>query len=576
MSPAPADMIRVEQPLLRAVLDNVHALVGHTGILLPSILVVLAVLCLMYPDRVAFSPPRNRKELAYLPGYPLIGNLIEMMKLDLTKQLEFHLEQFKHSPYGYQISIPKQGTGSIIMLHRPEYIEYVQKTNFGNYIKGENFRQRFKDFLGSTGIFVADGHAWKTQRKMASHIFSVYQFRTWVQTVVHHELESAISLLDTLTERAESKTGGPATIRLPDLFFRYTLNSFGKMAFAKDIECLTADPSCLDKEVKFAAAFDHVQEAINNRFLNPFWPILERVTKEGRRTRRNVAAIREFGLDIVDERLKERESGGASAGTGEKQGSSDEKLQQRKEGKDLLDLFMDLTTDREELLEVVLNFIIAGRDTTASSLAWLFYELFRHPEYVDQIRNEVRSVLRDESDGSLKLLPYEQLKDLPFTTAVFNETIRLHPPVPRNGKTAVKDDVIVPQGPTAAGLPPIKVYAGEQIGWCDWAIARCTDVWGPDAAEFRPERFLEVHQDGTKSVKNYGQWKFHVFNGGPRLCLGMTLATYEALAWVAAVIDRYDFGWATEEQGQQAHWPLRYKNSVTHPSEMYTATVVKR
>ena len=56
----------------------------------------------------------------------------------------------------------------------------------------------------------------------------------------------------------------------------------------------------------------------------------------------------------------------------------------------------------------------------------------------------------------------------------------------------------------------------------------------------------------------------------------MTLANYEALSMIAAVIDRYDFGWGTKEQGQKADVPLKYLTSVTHPCQMYTATVVRR
>ncbi|KAN0066262.1 hypothetical protein ACQY0O_000356 [Thecaphora frezii] len=552
-------LVRVEQPWLQALVDGVNTVVDYTGILIPSLVVILAYLALRYPDRAVFSPPRDRRELHYVPGLPLVGNLFQMFRMVPEEQLEYHFAQFDKSPYGYQLSAPGLGTGSIIMVHRPEYIEYIQKTNFKNFVKGKDFRERFSDFIGVTGIFSADGYVWKSQRKMASHIFTVNQFRTWVQAVVHQDLANAVSVLDKLTADAATTTN-PATIQLPDLFYRYTLSSFGRMAFGFDVKCLTADPECLKEEVGFGAAFDQVQLTISRRSITPFWWIVERFSEQGKLCKENIRKVRSYALDIVDQRLKEREAGETKG----------------KESKDLLDLCIGLTTDRVELLTMVLNFLIAGRDTTAASLSWMFYEMFLHPEHVEEMRKEIRSIFPDEPVGSSKMLLYDQLKDLPFTTAFYNETLRLHPPVPKNAKAIVEDDIIVPQGPTAAGLPPIKVYKGEKVGWCDWAIARSTDVWGADAAEFNPHRFLETDEKGARSVKNFGQWKFHVFNGGPRLCLGMTLATYEALAFVAAVIDRFDFGWASKEQGQQAAWPLRYQLSVTHASEMYTATVVKR
>lgn len=557
--------LRFDNVYVQRVVGITTAIVERTGLVLPLLALTLLCLTIKYHNRALFAKP-PRKELYYPPGLPLVGHTFEVMRFQ-SGILDWFLEMARKHPVGFTISIAGTGVGQMHIVHRPEYIEYVQKTNFDNFEKGLQVKRRFADLLGQNGIFNSDGHVWKTQRKTASHIFSVYQFRTWVQTVVHRELDSVIGILDGLT--SGKSRANPATLLLPDLFFRYTLSSFGKMAFGSDIDCLSPDPSCLHREVEFSSAFDFVQMVIDKRFRLPMWHIIERFSDEGRKNARMVRKINEFSGRIIDERLRER-----AAGVQKEKRASDVK-----EGKDLLDLFMDVTTDRDDLISVVLNFIIAGRDTTAQGLSWLFYELIKQPQYVEEIREEIRTVL-GEQDGNVRKLDYDATKDLIFTQACFNEAIRLHPPVPKNGKRAIKDDVVVPQGPTAAGLPPIKIYAGELLSWSDWVIARNPEVWGPDCCEFNPYRFIETNKnkDGTESkvLKNYGQWKFHVFNGGPRLCLGMTLANYEALSMIAAVIDRYDFGWGTKEQGQEADWPLKYLPSVTHPSQMYTATVVRR
>ncbi|KAJ1028605.1 hypothetical protein NDA16_001771 [Ustilago loliicola] len=556
--------LRSDNVYIQHLIDTVNAILDRTGLALPLLTLAFLYLIIKYHNRTILAKP-PRKELYCPPALPLIGHTVVVMKNSDTI-LDWFWEMARKHPIGFSTSILGTGTGQMHIVHRPEYIEYVQKTNFENFEKGIEFKKRFADLLGQNGIFNSDGHVWKAQRKMASHIFSVYQFRSWVQTVVHRELDSVIGVLDGL---AEGKSrANPATLLLPDLFFRYTLSSFGKMAFGSDIDCLSPDPKCLQEEVEFSSSFDFVQMVIERRFRKPFWQMVERFSSEGKKNAEMVKKINNFSRQIIDERLRDR-----AAGVEKEKKSSD-----GKEGKDLLDLFMDVTTDRDDLISVVLNFIIAGRDTTAQGLSWLFYELMRNPQYVDEIRDEIRSVLQ-EADGSIRKLDYDTAKDLVFTQACFNEAIRLHPPVPKNGKRAIKNDVIIPQGPTAAGLPPIKIYAGESLSWSDWVIARNPDVWGPDCCEFNPHRFIETSKaaDGTesKSLKNFGQWKFHVFNGGPRLCLGMTLANYEALSMVAAVMDRYDFGWATREQGQKADWPLQYLTSVTHPCQMYTATVVR-
>lgn len=172
--------------------------------------------------------------------------------------------------------------------------------------------------------------------------------------------------------------------------------------------------------------------------------------------------------------------------------------------------------------------MIAGRDTTFQTLSWFFYELARHPEHIQTIRSEVNNLLGSPSDNVK--LSYDQMKLLPYLQACIAETLRLHPPVPRNSKLVMKDDVVIPQGPNKDRLPPMKVYKGEIVAWSDWVMNRLESVYGEDAEEFNPQRFLEKDENGVLHYVQPNQWKFHVFNGGYRLCLGIQLAFFEALS----------------------------------------------
>lgn len=89
-------------------------------------------------------------------------------------------------------------------------------------------------------------------------------------------------------------------------------------------------------------------------------------------------------------------------------------------------------------------------------------------------------------------------------------------------------------------LPDIPIKKGEGVMWCDYAMARMPEIWGPDCNEYRPERFLEPKNDGSgdMQIKNYGQMVFHAFNAGPRVCLGQTLATYEGMATIACILHK--------------------------------------
>lgn len=142
---------------------------------------VLAVLLLLYPDRMAFTSPRPRNVKTMTPNYPLIGNtpwllsIVRKQERILTAITEVQKTQV---PGGQPLTltIPQLG-GRVFLINRPEYLNFVQKVEFEHFVKGFNFLNNFSDLLGSHGIFVADGDVWKKQRKMASHIFSVGNFK---------------------------------------------------------------------------------------------------------------------------------------------------------------------------------------------------------------------------------------------------------------------------------------------------------------------------------------------------------------------------------------------------------------
>lgn len=217
------------------------------------------------------------------------------------------------------------------------------------------------DVLGVHGIFASDGTTWLKQRKLASQIFSVNNFRSHVQSTVIKEVHT----LDKLLVDA-SKKG--TKVNLPDMMFRFTLNSFALMAFDADVDCLPANVEGLAIPNQFATDFDYAQMVMDHRIfaLLPKWA--EYFTSEGYHMRKAIKSLNKYCYSIIDSRLARREKQGGSVTSTDKT------------GKDLLELFMDKGLTREELLPVILNFLIAGRDTTAQSLAWMFYELWKRPE----------------------------------------------------------------------------------------------------------------------------------------------------------------------------------------------------
>lgn len=497
-----------------------------------ALVVAVAIMLVIAPDSYIFSS--KRKGIKDVPGWPIVGCL--NILLDLSSRRESFLTLFLEAQriYGkgglpFGASMPALG-GRITSINRPEYIRWVQKTNFENYVKGDNFRRCMGDVLSPHGIFVADGEVWKKQRKMASHIFSVGNFRTHVQDTIQHDLSVMRQLL-----KSAAKTN--AQVNLPDLFFRFTLSSFAVMAFSANVGCLPEDVKGMDEVVAFAANFDYAQRVMEGRFFDPLAGYKEIFSAQGRKMRRTIKELHGFCYKIIDLRMDARKRGEAQAASG-------------KGGKDLLALFMDQQLGREELLPVVLNFIIAGRDTTAQALAWLFWEFYKNPEALEKCRAEIHEHL-GSGDG-YRPMGYDDMGSLVYTQACFMEALRLHPSVPKNLKKALKDDVIRPYGQPLEGettapnavpgpkLPDLVIKAGEHVTWQDWGMARMPELWGPDCEQFKPERFIEKREDGSLTNKTYSQYLFHAFNAGPRLCLGQTLATYEGCAVIAEILGGFN------------------------------------
>ena len=264
---------------------------------------------------------------------------------------------------------------------------------------------------------MADGEIWKKQRKLASHIFSVGNFKTYVQHSIHHDLDILRSLLDNTTEKN-------STINLCDVFFRFTMSTFSQMAFSADLKCLPSDTEGLKSRNEFADAFDYAQLVADNRFVDPMPLFLEWFNMQGSRMRKCIKTLRNYCYRIIDLRLQAQESGGNT-------GAVDSK-----HGKDLLQLFIEMGLTREELLPIVLNFLIAGRDTTAQSLSWAFYRFWQNPDVVTKIREEIHAKLGDRSMVSIFVMQITSLTQF-FTNRTM--TTFVHYPTPKLLSTRLYD-----------------------------------------------------------------------------------------------------------------------------------------
>ncbi|KAJ1505975.1 hypothetical protein HMI55_001375 [Coelomomyces lativittatus] len=385
---------------------------------------------------------------------------------------------------------------SFISTSDPRNLEYLLKTNFHNYVKGEDFHQKQKILLGQ-GIFNVDGDAWKKQRKSASLLFSVKNFREFM-------MEVFIQHSRTLCKKLDECVANTTVIDLYDLLLRFTLDAFLEIGMGCHLDSLNDE-----KQHPFASAFDRAQTIIFERFTRPkfFWIINEWLSGTRQELKRCMKIVNSFAENIIKERRMDTNYNKKS---------------------DLLSKFLmpsnfndESTTYTDlELRDIVINFIIAGRDTTAQALSWCFFLLCQHPMVMKKLREEINNLCKENQ----KELDYDAVKSLSYAQAVFKETLRLYPSVPKEIKYAVKDDV----WPDGTRIP-----AGQAIIWSPYGMGRSEHLWGSDALEFRPERWEKEFQPSP--------FKYPVFNAGPRACPGQQMAMLEGVFCLAKLVQKYDF-----------------------------------
>lgn len=444
----------------------------------------------------------HRKRKLDIPGpyqLPILCNLIDTFRHKHRLQ-DYMLEQASKSPKGTFHFVLPFGGDTDVMVTDPPSVEYILKTNFENFTKGPHFKDKLQTLLGD-GIFNTDGQPWKEQRQIASHMFKVKELKHMRDIFERHGRE----LLQILDKAAD--TGVP--IDVADLFFRYTLDSIGEIAFGFNVDSM-------HKDCSFSQAFDAAQECAVDRFLWPFWKFTPSPMGS------YVKILNDFAANLIKERRQDPDV---------------------RDRNDLLSRYMCMDgVDHSDahLRDIVMNFMIAGRDTTAQTLSWLFYNLSRNPDKEAELLKEIDSF----DDG---LPDYDELRHMKYIMGAINETLRLCPPVPVDPKYVVKDDVL-PNG--------YKVPAGVNVAWSMYCMGRMEKYWDRPL-EFLPERWLDPEKN-----KERHPFLFIPFQAGPRTCLGQNMAYLEAKVMTFMILKSYRLELHDPENQKVTYRPSDRKSVV--------------
>ncbi|KXT06369.1 hypothetical protein AC578_9095 [Pseudocercospora eumusae] len=390
----------------------------------------------------------------------------------------------------------------------PVNIEALLSKQFTDFGLGER-RLVFWPLLGD-GIFTQDGKFWEKSRGLLRPAFQ-------------NRDQSMIQIREAADNVVNAITSG-CMIDLQPLFFRFTLETTSYLLFGQRIEAVNAEEA--GDVDSFAAAFDSGQDylAKRGRLGGLYWLI------DGFDFRRQCKIVHGHLDKAIAKALHDQPS------------------VDHKSSYSILQALVQQTRDPKVLREQCLNVLLAGRDTTACLLSWTFRLLARHPLVFERCRREV-----DEIGASVSEITRTELRRMRYLDAVLKEgmierhflkiirianlvhaVLRLYPSVPINSRMAVRTTTL-PTGGGVDGKSPVLVRKGEAVGYCPYAMHRRKEIYGPDAGEFRPERWLERNAE-LVSMVGYG---YLPFNAGPRICLGQDFALVEASCLIVRILQRF-------------------------------------
>ncbi|KXX74791.1 Cytochrome P450 52A13 [Madurella mycetomatis] len=386
------------------------------------------------------------------------------------------------------------------VLH-PKNVEALLSTNFHDY--GFGCRPAvFAPLLGN-GIFTQEGQAWRHSRELLRKQFGRSQYQD-----LRYFHEHVGNLIDCMPADGD--------IDLQPLFFNLTLDVATELLFGRSVYSLRAG---IDQEIEnreFSESFNIAQEGLAKRFrLAPFHFVYNPPA-----FRTACRKVHQFVERYI------REQGFMDKAVVAKEEAPDDRGTQEDSASWFIRQVAKESATETDLRDQLLNVLLAGRDTTACCLSWTFRLLVRHPAAMERLRSEVRNVMGNSTNPRR-----DQIRAMPFLACVVKESLRLYPPVPLNNREAVKT-TILPTGGGPDGKSPIMVRKGEMVVFSQYVNSRKKNIFGPDADDFRPERWE------TGELDDIG-WAYFPFIGGPRKCLGEDFAIMEVSYTVVRLLQTF-------------------------------------
>ena len=398
-----------------------------------------------------------------------------------------------------------RGLFNFYLVNHPALVKQILMDTHKVFDKDTILYRRFGNIFGN-GLVSSEGDDWKRQRKLLQPMFGPKTVQQFFDNMLNATIE--------MMESWESKFGDGKVFDVAREMDKLTLRNAGEALFSEGFQ-------------EQSERIGHWNELINYYCGKPPLPIVRSWWFPSRLNLKVKQTLREFH-EFIDQMIEKRRGSGSQ--------------------NDLLSILLNARHEDDgtplkdlEIREQVLGMILAGHETTASALAWIFYELNQNQAVLRKLQKEIDSVLND------RLPTISDLAKLKYTRMVIDESLRLHPPFwfeNRNPKQDVEiGGEIIPKG--------------SLVIFTRHTLHRHSKFWN-EPLKFDPERQDLDNPENARSTYAQVPW-----GGGPRICIGMHFALMELILIVATIIQRYELPLsATNKHKMAANMTMFPKHGV--------------
>ncbi|KAH6804537.1 hypothetical protein C2S51_032784 [Perilla frutescens var. frutescens] len=390
------------------------------------------------------------------------------------------LEQWRKQ-YG-QLFRFSLGNLQVLYVSDPDVVKEITTTTSQDLGRPAYQQKTFGPLLGQ-GILTSNGSIWARQRK----IMAPELFMDKVRGMMNIISESAVTVVNTWKQEIEANNGGVVDLAVDGYMKRFSGDIISRACFG----------SSYSKGQDIFVMLAALQELVSKKTMHL-------PTSSNRKIWGLEKEVRASILKLVKER--------------QKAGYEKDLLQTLVEG--AKGTYSTSAAMDQFIVDNCRNIYLAGFETSAVSASWCLMLLASNPDWQTRIRDEVHQVCQG------RLPDIDMLRKMKQLHTVIQETMRLYPPTPTLAREVSKDmkigNVMVPKG--------VNIWTMVAPLHTD------TEIWGPDALQFNPERFQNGISGACKNPNSYMPFGF-----GQRVCVGQHLAMVELKFLMALIMSNFSF-----------------------------------